>query len=440
MIKVSIVIPVFNCAGSLRECLSGLKLIATREIQVVVVDDGSTDQSPLVALGFREEFENFTYQRISENKGVGNARNIGLELSVGTYIYFLDCDDAVSGNFSDSLMSELSAKSDLVFTPVSKMPSGIFNSSFLTFLAQQPNFGREHLLSSLEKFEAWPLECWGYFIRRDFLLDNQISFEPIRISEDMVFMTAVFSKLNSYSIVQDFVYIHYRTPGSLGKSFSNHDIESWFSAFLGLSNLAKEVPIGSSESRVIVNRLSYTFAYVLVSFLLIGPLGKKDFSIWVTDGERTDLLHRLEFTDTDQTHAKFNIFGKFLEEMSINIEKLLNPVGQGKTYLYCYDRLSLGIFEILKSLNFKVNGIVDDQCGGVIASTDFGTSPISPETLYEELIENDTVVICHDKHSVFTSKQQELQSLQKRGIRVIRFTTRDLVGDLPFEKLFKKSY
>ena len=53
MIKVSIVIPVFNCAGSLRECLSGLKLIATREIQVVVVDDGSTDQSPLVALGFR---------------------------------------------------------------------------------------------------------------------------------------------------------------------------------------------------------------------------------------------------------------------------------------------------------------------------------------------------------------------------------------------------
>ena len=313
-------------------------------------------------------------------------------------------------------MSELSAKSDLVFTPVRKMPSGIFSSSYLTFLAQQPNFGREHLLSSLEKFEAWPLECWGYFIRRDFLLDNQISFEPIRISEDMVFMTTVFSKLNSYSIVQDFVYIHYRTPGSLGKSFSNHDIESWFSAFLGISNLAKEVPIGSSESRVIINRLSYTFAYVLVSFLLIGPLGKKDFSIWVTGGERTDLLHGLEVADTDQTHAKFDIFGKSLEEMSINIEKLLNPVGQGKTYLYCYDRLSLGVFEILKSLNFKFNGIVDHQCGGVIASTDFDTSPLSPETLYEELIENDTVVICHDKHSVFTSKQQELQGLQKRNI------------------------
>ena len=114
MIKVSIVIPVFNCAESLCKCLSDLKLIVTSEIQVVVVDDGSTDQSPLVAKGFREVFENFAYQRISENRGVGNARNIGLKLSLGTYIYFLDCDDTVSGNFSDTLMSELSGESDLV--------------------------------------------------------------------------------------------------------------------------------------------------------------------------------------------------------------------------------------------------------------------------------------------------------------------------------------
>ena len=124
MIKVSIVIPVFNCAEGLRRCLSDLKLMATDEIQVVVVDDGSTDRSPLVASGFREEFENFAYQRISENRGVGNARNIGLKLSLGKYIYFLDCDDAVSGNFSVALMSELGGQSDLVFTPVRKIPDG----------------------------------------------------------------------------------------------------------------------------------------------------------------------------------------------------------------------------------------------------------------------------------------------------------------------------
>ena len=102
--------------------------------------------------------------------------------------------------------------------------------------------------------------------------------------------------------------------------------------------------------------------------------------------------------------------------------------------------MSLGVFEILKSLNLDVGGIIDDHCGVVIASTEFGTSPLSPEILYEELINNDTVVICHDKHSVFISKHKQLKILHKEGIRVIRFTTEDLVGDLPFEKLFKENF
>jgi len=240
------------------------------------------DRSLLVALGFREESENFAYQRIVENKGVGNARNIGLKLSLGTYMYFLDCDDAISRNFSDFLMSELNAKSDLVFTLVRKMPGGIYNSSYLTFLSQQPNFGWETLFASLEKSEAWSLEFWEFFIRREFLLDNQISFEPIRVSENMVFMTTIFSKSIKYSIAQDFVFAHYQTPGSLGKSFFNHDIETWFSAFLGLSNLA-----------------------------LIGRLGKKDISTWVTGSQGVDLIHMLADAKADQTHAKFDILGNF---------------------------------------------------------------------------------------------------------------------------------
>jgi CDP-glycerol glycerophosphotransferase len=127
MILVSVVIPVFNNAENLRNCLTGLKLLVTSEIQVVVIDDGSTDQSPFVAASFSEEFENFEFQIVTQNKGVGNARNLGLNLSLGTYVYFLDCDDTVSGNFSDALKSDLSADADLVFAPVIKLPRGYSN-------------------------------------------------------------------------------------------------------------------------------------------------------------------------------------------------------------------------------------------------------------------------------------------------------------------------
>ena len=131
---------------------------------------------------------------------------------------------------------------------------------------------------------------------------------------------------------------------------------------------------------------------------------------------------------------------KIIDKISINVEKLLNQVGPGKTYLYCYDRLSLGVFEILKSLNFKVDGIIDDHYREVLASAEFGISPLSPAILDEELMENDTVIICHDKHSVFTLKQKQLKSLQQGGLQIIKFTTEDLVGDLPFEKLFNQNF
>lgn len=207
MTIVSVVIPVFNNADRLRNCLSGLKQVVTSEIQIIVIDDGSTDDSPVVATDFSDVFEHFTFLRIPENKGVGNARNLGIHVSRGRYIYFLDCDDEVSGNFSEALMSELKSDVDLVFTPVRQIPSGS-NDSFLASLTLESNMGREYLLASLQRFESWPLECWGFFIRRQFLIDHQITFEQIRISEDMVFMTWVFSKLDKYSVAYDiFIFI-----------------------------------------------------------------------------------------------------------------------------------------------------------------------------------------------------------------------------------------
>lgn len=439
MTIVSVVIPVFNNADRLRNCLSGLKQVVTSEIQIIVIDDGSTDDSPVVATDFSDVFEHFTFLRIPENKGVGNARNLGIHVSRGRYIYFLDCDDEVSGNFSEALMSELKSDVDLVFTPVRQIPSGS-NDSFLASLTLESNMGREYLLASLQRFESWPLECWGFFIRRQFLIDHQITFEQIRISEDMVFMTWVFSKLDKYSVAYDIFYIHHRTPGSLGKSFSTHDVESWFLAFLGLQKLANEVSIESLEGPIVMNRMKYTFSYLIISFLLSDSLQKKEFLKGLVGPERMDLLLRLAGSQAVEASREFDIFERFLAEASNNVRKLLNPVGTGKTYLWCYDRLSLGVFEIMKTLNFRVDAIIDDHCDLVIPSIEFGKSPVSPEILNEEILEGYTVIICHDKPSVFSLKQKQLKSFQERGLQIVSFTTADLVGDLPFEKLFTENF
>ena len=440
MTTVSIVIPVFNNAEKLRNCLSDLKLRVSGETQIVVIDDGSTDQSPMVAAEFSKEFINFTFERLSENKGVGNARNLGLKLSLGEYIYFLDCDDTTTGKFSTSLMSELSANFDVFFAPIIKMPSCSSNELHLSFLRHEQISSREYLLSSFEKFESRPQECWGYFIRREFLSINKIEFLNIRIGEDVVFMTEVFCKIETFSVLPDPTYIHYQIPGSLGKSYSHHEPASWFMAFLGIVNIAKQFLYESIEGRVIAKELAKMFSYFLTDFRSNEDSATGAFFNDFEDKRIYQPLCELAGNDLDQSVNMESILSELLNGCVSNVKKLCGTVGTGKTYLYCYDRLSLGVFQIMKALNFVVDGFIDDNIEYLIPKSEIKTRPISPKTLDGKLPQDSTFIVCHDNHGVYLEKKKQFKEFEEDGLRIVKFTTEDFVAGLRFENLFKQNF
>lgn len=440
MIKVSVIIPVFNGEISLRTCLSSLKKIVNSEIQIVVIDDGSSDQSSSIASEFSKEFENFTLERLSENKGVGNARNIGLKLSLGLYVYFLDCDDTVAGNFSEFLMDEFRNESDLIFSPIIKMPSGSSNELHLSLLSQGHMNSREHLLSFLESLESWPLECWGYFIRREFLSKNRIEFRNIRISEDIVFMTEILCKLETYSMLDSPTYVHNRIAGSLGKSFSNHEVASWFMAFLGMVGIAHQFSSESKEGQLILNRTATVLTYFLLDFRAVNEYSRKDFFARFKESEFHQPLRVLASTRVDQLGDFKKICMEILRNCSSNIQNLCSPLGKGKTYLYCYDRLSLGVFQIMKEQNFEVAGIIDDNIEFLIPSNRIDFQPLSSSSLDGKIPQDSTFVVCHDKREVYLQKRKQFKDFEKDGLHIIQFTTKDLVSGLNFDGLFKQSF
>lgn len=90
--KVSVIIPIYNVEGYLKECLNSLVLQTLREIQVILVDDGSTDSSGLIADGYADEYENFEVYHI-KNSGPAAARNYGVKKAKGEYLGFVDSDD-----------------------------------------------------------------------------------------------------------------------------------------------------------------------------------------------------------------------------------------------------------------------------------------------------------------------------------------------------------
>ncbi len=95
MIKVSVIVPVYNSEKYLSECLNSLVNQTLDELEIICVDDGSTDKSLEILRDYEKKYSNLTVIQNSQNQGQSIARNIGMKHAKGEYIAFLDSDDYV---------------------------------------------------------------------------------------------------------------------------------------------------------------------------------------------------------------------------------------------------------------------------------------------------------------------------------------------------------
>ncbi|MEI3216215.1 MAG: glycosyltransferase family 2 protein [Lachnospiraceae bacterium] len=105
-VLVSVIVPVYNVEKYLRQCLDSLLKQTYKNIEVVMVDDGSRDSSGKICDEYAEKYENF-YVIHKENAGLGMARNTGFEHIHGEYVTFLDSDDYLENNCIENLCNTL---------------------------------------------------------------------------------------------------------------------------------------------------------------------------------------------------------------------------------------------------------------------------------------------------------------------------------------------
>ena len=114
MFKVSVIVPVFNVSQYLPRFFNSLKKQKLSDVEYILVDDGSTDNSLQLCYKFQHEMNNVRVFH-HENIGVGPTRNIGLENARGKYIYFCDPDDTIDNSLlSDNYYLAEKYKADLI--------------------------------------------------------------------------------------------------------------------------------------------------------------------------------------------------------------------------------------------------------------------------------------------------------------------------------------
>lgn len=190
-IMISFIIPVYNIKDYLEEAFISIINQQIEDLEILLVDDGSTDGSDLICKKISDRYKCVKYYR-KQNAGVSAARNYGLSVARGKYICFLDGDDFYIGDHLNEFIKICNIYEIDVFRGLYQ----IFDNEkkiFLPFSDNTPSYndkilsGEEFLQKSIQE-NTNEVVPWLGFFRREYLLKNQIVFpEGIGYEEDHIF-------------------------------------------------------------------------------------------------------------------------------------------------------------------------------------------------------------------------------------------------------------
>lgn len=114
MPEISVIVPVYNAEKTIQRCVDSIRQQTFRDMEIILIDDGSKDASGALCDSFAKEDDRIRVLH-KENAGVSAARNIGMEMATGTYIQFVDSDDALPKDFCETLMHAQNANGKEAF-------------------------------------------------------------------------------------------------------------------------------------------------------------------------------------------------------------------------------------------------------------------------------------------------------------------------------------
>lgn len=225
--KVSIIIPIYNKAEQISQCLSSIYHNGYDNLEILCIDDVSTDNSKRVVKDRIKADPRIRLFSNRNNCGAGVARNLGMSLAEGEYLFFIDADDTIAeGTLGEMVAIADNQKCDLVRGKI----TGKNEDGALHRLAM------EHMLHNETKYKAnWREEesLWYYWYfsanlyRRQFIEDNRIVFPRNIRNEDPFFLCRCFLAANNITLLNEIVYYYSIGPEQKNKTPSNSFLNGW---------------------------------------------------------------------------------------------------------------------------------------------------------------------------------------------------------------------
>lgn len=204
--KVSIIVPAYNCANQIRHCIDSLINQTYKNIEIIVINDGSTDNLNMIVDEYSDNRIKYYEQ---DNSGPSSARNKGIKYSNGEYIVFVDADDRVNKSFIEYLLNSIKKnKSDIaccgyIYEDNEKNVQLKLNE----FLSMNVNTSKENFIDCVLSGLGGVL--WNKIFRKDIIEKNRITMdESIFMCEDLLFILEYLKYSEKVSIIDKYLYIY----------------------------------------------------------------------------------------------------------------------------------------------------------------------------------------------------------------------------------------
>ncbi|HWJ77143.1 MAG TPA: glycosyltransferase [Niallia sp.] len=217
---IGVIIPVYNVEKYLNQCVDSVLSQSFKDIEVILVNDGSTDKSGEICEIYKEKDLRVKVIH-KENGGLSDARNAGIKASTAQYLLFLDSDDYWVEDSLEKIVECTTEDVDVVFLTVAKFfeKRNIVEKTFESLNRNEiKNKSQKEVFEHLARADKFPVAAWDKLIKREIIINNNMYFKKGLLSEDIDWTTNLLLTARKFDVcdVDFYIYRKQRTGSITG--------------------------------------------------------------------------------------------------------------------------------------------------------------------------------------------------------------------------------
>lgn len=340
---ISFIIPVYNRANILYETMDSVLQSRWKDYEIILVNNGSKDNSGAICDAYAEKYPQIHVKHLSENQGPGGARNVGMQMAQGEWLFFLDSDDLICTENLEKIalqVNTMPSDVDLIVLDMIDEFDGVrWDFHF---------YNKNEILSYAEFVKNYPYrinsQLWNYMFKRDSVKENQISFIENSIFDDVIFVYDMFFFTNKIACIKEYFYCYRRgiaTNSVVTQGQKKYPIQ----AYLYYMNKIYQDIILFKDTNNYVRKNAYIklMEFCSLSILNVRPLSSKGY-------------HKIENFDFFESFGQCNI-EEFVFQLFLKIRE---DFPYKKCYIAVGGKITRHLIDYLAELECTVLGVIDN--------------------------------------------------------------------------------